>query len=72
MRWKAGLGVRERRQPVGGAETLDWVIRIGKDPVKLPGGKPLTVRLTLDMEGGPPLFQPGYFGRIGCPAETAR
>lgn len=66
------FGKAERRQPSGTAETLDWVIRIGKDPVKLPGGKPLTVRLTLDMEGGPSLFQPGYFTRMACPADIAR
>jgi type VI secretion system protein ImpL len=66
------FGKAERRQPIAGAETLDWVIRIGKDPVKLPGGKPLTVRLTLDMESGPSLFQPGYFARMGCPADVAR
>jgi type VI secretion system protein ImpL len=60
----------DRRQ-AGRTETLDWVIRIGKDPVKLRDGTALTVRLALDMQGGPPLFQPGYFAQMGCPASIA-
>ena len=66
------FGKAERRQPSAGAESLEWVIRIGKEPIKLPSGKPLTVRFTLDMEGGPPVFQPSYFARMGCAAEVAR
>lgn len=66
------FGKAERRQPSGGAESLEWVIRIGKDPVKLPSGRPLTVRFTLDMEGGPAVFEPGYFSRMACPAVIAK
>ena len=32
----------ERWQPSGNGYTLEWVIRIGKDAVKLPSGAPLT------------------------------
>ncbi|HJT90030.1 MAG TPA: ImcF-related family protein, partial [Bryobacteraceae bacterium] len=62
----------ERWQPVGSAQMLEWVIRIGKDPVTLPNGKPLTVRFDLDMTGGPQVFQRGYFSRMACVAEVAR
>jgi hypothetical protein len=34
-------------------------------------GKPLTVRLELDM-AGPALFQKGFFSRLACVAEVAK
>ena len=58
--------------PSPGGNTLEWVIRIGKDPAKTPSGKPLTVRLQLDMGGQPPVFQKGYFSRMGCVADVAK
>jgi type VI protein secretion system component VasK len=61
----------ERWTPVGTGHSLEWVIRIGKDPVTLPGGKPLTVRFDLDMAGAPPVFQRGYFSRMSCVADVA-
>jgi type VI secretion system protein ImpL len=61
----------ERWQPAGAGYMLEWVIRIGKDPVTLPGGKPLTVRFDLDMAGAPPVFQKGYFSRMACVADVA-
>ena len=38
----------------------------------LPSGKPLTVRLDLDMGGAPPLFQRGYLAHMTCIAEIAK
>ncbi len=66
------FGKAERRQPAGSGESLEWVIRIGKDPVTLPSGKALTVRFTLDMNGDPPVFQRDFFARMGCVADIAR
>lgn len=62
----------ETWQPNGSGNVLEWVIRIGKDAVTLPSGKPLTVRFELDMAGAPPVFQKGYFSRLACVAEVAR
>jgi len=62
----------ERWQPVGTGQSLEWVIRIGKDAVTLPNGKPLTVRFNLDLGGAPPVFQRGYLSRMVCVAEVAR
>ena len=58
--------------PATGGNTLEWVIRIGKDPAKTPSGKPLTVRLLLDMAGQPPVFQKGYFSRLSCVSDVAK
>jgi type VI secretion system protein ImpL len=62
----------ERTQAAGANETFEWVIRIGKDAVTLPSGKPLTVRLTLDMGAAPRVFDKGYFARMTCVADVAR
>jgi type VI secretion system protein ImpL len=62
----------ETWRPSGSGNMLEWVIRIGKDPVLLPGGKPLTVRFELDMGGSPQVFQKGYFSRMACVAEVAK
>jgi hypothetical protein len=35
-------------------------------------GKPLTVRLDLDLGAAPPLFQRGYLSRMTCVAEIAK
>lgn len=35
-------------------------------------GKPVTVRFQLDMGSAPPLFQKGFFARMGCVAEIAK
>ena len=66
------FGKAEQWQRSGNANLLEWVIRIGKDPVRLPSGKPLTVRFELDMGGGPELFQKAYFSRLGCVADVAK
>lgn len=58
--------------PAGNGNILEWVIRIGKDPVTLPSGKPVTVRFELDMGGGPQVFQKNYFARMACVSEVAK
>lgn len=62
----------EQWRQTGNVASLEWVIRIGRDAVTLPGGKPLTVRFDLDMGGAPPVFQKGYLGRLACVSEVAR
>ena len=62
----------ETWKPAGNGASLEWVIRIGKDPVLLPGGKPLTVRFELDMGGGPQVFQKGYFPKLSCVPDVAK
>ena len=62
----------ETWRPAGNGNVLEWVIRIGKDPVTLPSGKPLTVRFELDMGGAPQVFQKGFFPRLSCVSDIAR
>jgi type VI secretion system protein ImpL len=62
----------ETWRPSGSGNVLEWIIRIGKDPVTLPSGKPLTVRFELDMGGSPQVFQKGYFARMACVADVAK
>jgi len=62
----------DRWTPAGSGQSLEWIIRAGKDPMKLPNGKPLTVHFELDMNGGPAVFQIGYFARLACVSEVAR
>jgi len=66
------FGKAERWTPSGSGNSLEWVIRIGKDAVTLPNGNPLTVRFELDMGATAPVFQKGYFSRLGCVSEVAR
>lgn len=66
------FGKAEQWRQTGNTASLEWVIRIGKDPVTLPSGKPLTVRFDLDMGGAPAMFQKGYFSRLACVSEVAR
>lgn len=54
------------------ANMLQWMIRIGKDPLKLANGSPLTVAFDLDMGAAPPVFQKGYFSQLACVAEIAQ
>ena len=66
------IGKADHREPTATGELLEWTIRIGKDPVTLPSGKPLTVRFELDMAGAPPVFQKNFAARLGCVAEVAK
>jgi len=54
-------------------EIFDWIIRTGKSgkPSML-NGKPITVRLELDMKGAPPIFEKGFFNRLACVSEVAK
>jgi type VI secretion system protein ImpL len=58
----------------GGTQVLDWIAKSGKagQPMLLGTGKPLTVRLDLDMGSVPPLFQRGYLSRMACVSEVAK
>jgi type VI secretion system protein ImpL len=60
--------------PTGAGQLLEWITSSGKvsEAIKLPSGKPLTVRLDLDLGAAPPLFQRGYLSRMTCVAEIAR
>jgi type VI protein secretion system component VasK len=58
----------------GAGQLLEWITSSGKgsDAIMLPSGKPLTVRLSLDMGGAPPLFQRGHLAHMTCIAEIAK
>jgi hypothetical protein len=58
----------------GAAHQFKWITSSGKvsEAIKLPSGKPLTVRLDLDLGAAPPLFQRGYLSRMTCVAEIAK
>jgi type VI secretion system protein ImpL len=60
------FGKAERQQ----GNMLEWVVRIGKDPA-LVNGKPLAVRVELDMGSSPPVFQRGFLSSLACVAEVA-
>jgi type VI protein secretion system component VasK len=62
----------DRWQPADPGYSLEWTIRIGKDAVTLPSGKPLTVRFDLDTAGMPPIFQRGYLAKAACVGEIAQ
>lgn len=62
----------EHWQPSGQGNSLEWVVRTGKNPVTLPSGSPVIVKFELDMGATPPVFQKGYFSNMGCVAEVAK
>jgi type VI secretion system protein ImpL len=75
LTWQSKQGLWAAFQFFGEAEkgaaatqvsTLQWVIRVGKDPLKLPNGNPLTVAYELDMGAAPPVFQKTYFSQLAC------
>ena len=59
--------------PTGTVQLLEWITSSGKvsEAIKLPSGKPLTVRLELDLGAAPPLFQRGYLSRMTCIQDIA-
>jgi type VI secretion system protein ImpL len=65
------FGDAERWIPAASGFNVEWIVRVGKNPVTLEG-RPLTVQYNLDMNGAPPIFQRGYFGGMGCVADVAR
>jgi len=66
------IGKADHREPTATGELLEWTIRIGKEAVTLPSGKPVIVRFELDMAGAPPVFQKNFASRLGCVAEVAK
>jgi hypothetical protein len=36
------------------------------------GGKPATVRFTLDLGGAPAIFQPGFWSASACPGPAVK
>jgi hypothetical protein len=58
----------------GAGQSLDWIASTGKagQAIMLPSGKPLTVRLDLDLGAAPPLFQRGYLARLTCVQDIAK
>ncbi len=52
----------ERSQSAGNNEVLEWVIRMGKEPVTLPNGKPLDGPADAGHEWRPTHFRPRVFG----------
>ena len=54
--------------------TLQWVPRQGQSaqPIRLDGGKVLTLPFMLDLKGAPPVFQKGYLVGMECVADVAR
>jgi type VI secretion system protein ImpL len=66
------FGDADKSPAAGGAGEYDWIIRQGKAGApSMVNGKPVTVRLQLDMTG-PPVFQKGFFSRLACVAEVAK
>ncbi len=61
----------ERWIPAGSGWNVEWIVRVGKNPVTLQG-RPLTVQFNLEMNGAPPVFQRGYFAGLACVSEVAR
>jgi type VI secretion system protein ImpL len=61
----------EHWQSSGNQQTMEWTARSATGPMII-GGKPATVRFTLDMNGGPPIFQPGFWSGATCPGAAVR
>jgi type VI secretion system protein ImpL len=61
----------EHWQASGNQQTMEWTARSATGPMII-GGKPATVRFTLDMGGGPAIFQPGFWSGAGCPGAAVR
>jgi type VI secretion system protein ImpL len=59
------------REPAGDNELLDWTLKTGNQVMTLPSGKPLTLRLELDMAGAPPVFQRGFASQFACSGDIA-
>ena len=68
------FGDADRFQSSGSTYTLQWVPRQGQagQPIRLDGGKTLTIPFQLDLKGAPPVFQKGYLSGFNCVAEVAR
>jgi type VI secretion system protein ImpL len=61
----------DHRTPSGAGQTMEFVMTQRNQPL-MSNGKPVVVRLGLDMAGAPAVFQPGFFSRFACVADVAR
>ena len=61
----------ERWQVSGNQQTMEWTARSTTGPMII-GGKPATVRFTLDMGGAPAIFEPGFWSGAACPGAAVR
>ncbi len=63
----------DRWNPSGGAYTLEWVVRQGREarPVMV-AGKELTYRFTLDTGGVAPVFQKDFLNSLRCVSQAAK
>ncbi len=64
----------EHTTATGSVYHLEWRLRTGQSgrTVSTAAGQPVSVRLDLDMMGGPPVFRKGYFSGWGCTANVAQ
>lgn len=58
-------------KPAGSGYDLTWVQKSGDQILRLPNGQPETSGVHVDMMGAPSVFEPGYFGRLGCVGRVA-
>lgn len=60
--------------PTNAGQLLEWIGSSGKgaQSIMLASGRPLTLRLSLDLGAAPPLFQKGYLSRMTCVADIAK
>jgi type VI secretion system protein ImpL len=63
----------DRTEPHGNTYTAVWIPKTsaGGQPMQI-GGKNVTVRYDVDMQGAPPILQKGYLQSLHCVAEVAR
>jgi type VI secretion system protein ImpL len=61
----------EHWQASGNQNTMEWTARSTTGPMII-GGKPATVRFTLDLGGAPAIFQPGFWSASACPGPAVK
>ena len=55
----------------GGQATMQWTASTSAGPMII-DGQPATVGFVLDMNGGPPVFSPGYLSGLRCVANAVQ
>lgn len=67
------LAASDRWTTSGNQYQVEWRLRTSVGDVLSPAtGRPVTVRLRLDMLGAPPILQPGYLAALGCESRIAQ
>lgn len=64
----------DRRKPLGASgESLEWIIKTGGrgQPMRLPDGRPITVKLDVESAGPAPIFRRGYLASLRCEPTVA-